>query len=199
MTGTCLISFDSNRYLVMAKRARRAVQARAYADRIVVRRFFGRDRMILDAWYLTILARTPGALRDGAPLQDWELPPALARPRRKLGSGDEAARRFVRVLSAVPTDSLGVVEDTTREALDNGAASYDVILNNLARRGEPPRPPTIVTSEAQMLAHPPIADCARYDLLRDVRAAFCCSSPARWRSSRGASACPTRPAKGGRH
>ncbi|WP_019054871.1 Mu transposase domain-containing protein, partial [Sphingobium xenophagum] len=96
VTGTCLISFDRNRYSVMAKAARRAVQVRAYADRIVVRlddevvaehpRFFGRDRMILDPWhYLPVLAKKPGALRNGAPFQDWDLPPALARLRRKLG------------------------------------------------------------------------------------------------------------------
>ena len=74
VTGTCLISFDRNRYSVMTKAARRAVQVRAYADRIVVRcgdevvaehpRFFGRDRMILDPWhYLPVLAKKPGALR----------------------------------------------------------------------------------------------------------------------------------------
>ena len=182
VTGTCLISFDRNRYSVMAKAARRAVQVRAYADRIVVRlddeviaehaRSFGRDRMILDPWhYLPVLARKPGALRNGAPFQDWELPPALTRLRRKLGSGDDADRRFVRVLSAVLTDGLDAVEEAVREALDSGAASDDVILNILARRREPPRPPTIVTSEALMLMHPPLADCARYDLLRGARAA----------------------------
>ena len=182
VTGTCLISFDRNRYSVMAKAARRAVQVRAYADRIVVRlddeviaehaRSFGRDRMILDPWhYLPVLARKPGALRNGAPFQGWELPPALARLRRQLGPGDDADRRFVRVLSAVLTDGLDAVEEAIREALDSGAASDDVILNILARRREPPRPPTIVTSEALMLAHPPIADCARYDLLRGARAA----------------------------
>ena len=37
VTGTCLISFDRNRYSVMAKAGRRTVQVRAYADRIVVR------------------------------------------------------------------------------------------------------------------------------------------------------------------
>jgi len=182
VTGTCLISFDRNRYSVMAKAARRAVQVRAYADRIVVRlddeviaehpRFFGRDRMILDPWhYLPVLAKKPGALRNGAPFQDWDLPPALARLRRKLGTGDEADRRFVRVLSAVLTDGLEAVEDAIREALAAGAASDDVILNILARRREPPRPLTIATSEALALAHPPTADCARYDLLRGARAA----------------------------
>ena len=56
VSGTCLISFDRNRYSVSARAVRRAVQVRAYADRIIVRcdgqvvadhpRFFGRDRPI---------------------------------------------------------------------------------------------------------------------------------------------------------
>src|SRR3546814_17817133 len=82
------------------------------ADRIVVRcdgeivadhpRCFGRDRTIYDPWhYLPVLVTKPGALRNGAPFQDWALPPALARLRRQLGNGDEADRRFVRLLSAV--------------------------------------------------------------------------------------------------
>jgi hypothetical protein len=37
VSGTCLISFDCDRYSVMAKAVRRTVQIRAYADRIVVR------------------------------------------------------------------------------------------------------------------------------------------------------------------
>jgi transposase len=182
VSGTCLISFDRNRYSVMAKAARRAVQVRAYADRIVVRcagevvaehaRSFGRGRTIYDPWhYLPILARKPGALRNGAPFQDWALPPALTRLRKKLGRGDEADRRFVRVLAAVIDDGLEAVEGAVREALEAGAASDDIILNILARRREPERPPTISTSEALALSTPPVADCARYDLLRGSRAA----------------------------
>jgi transposase len=182
VTGTCLISFDRNRYSVMAKAARRPVQVRAYGDRIIVRcgdavvaehpRHFGRNRTIYDPWhYLPVLARKPGALRNGAPFQGWELPPALARLRRKLGTGDEADRRFVRVLAAVMPDGLDAVEDAIREALEAGAASDEVILNILARRREPPRPPTIVTAEDLVLVHPPVANCARYDSLRDTSAA----------------------------
>jgi hypothetical protein len=50
-------------------------------------------------------------------------------------------------------------------------ASDDVILNILARRREPERPPTISTSPALALSVPPVADCARHDLLRGSRAA----------------------------
>lgn len=182
VTGTCLISFDRNRYSVLSTVARRTVQVRAYADRIVVRcgeevvaehpRYFGRNRTIYDPWhYLPVLARKPGALRNGAPFQDWDLPQALARLRRKLGNDDDADRRFVRVLSAVLTDGLEPVEAAVREALATGTASDDLILNILARRREPPRPLTIITSEDSALRHPPIADCARYDQLRTFDAA----------------------------
>ena len=182
VTGTCLISFDRNRYSVLSTVARRTVQVRAYADRIVVRcgeevvaehpRYFGRNRTIYDPWhYLPVLARKPGALRNGAPFQDWDLPPALARLRRKLGHGDDADRRFVRVLSAVLIDGLDPVEAAVREALATGTASDDLILNILARHREPPRPLTIITSEDSALRHPPIADCARYDQLRTFDAA----------------------------
>ena len=182
VTGTCLISFDRNRYSVAARAVRCAVQVRAYADRIVVRmgddvvaehpRFFGRDQTIYDAWhYLPVLVTKPGALRNGAPFQGWDLPPALARLHRKLGSGDEGDRRFVRVLAAVLSDGLEAVEAAVREALDAGAASDEVILNILSRRREPPRPASIVTLEDMALTHPPVANCARYDSLRDTRAA----------------------------
>ena len=200
VSGTCLISFDRNRYSVAARAVRRAVQVRAYADRIVVRmsdevvaehpRFFGRslprfrrceaslesrrrgDRTIYDPWhYLPVLANKPGALRNGAPFQGWDLPPALARLRRKLGSGDESDRRFVRVLAMVLSDGLEAVEAATRTALDADAVSDDVILNMLARRREPPSPLAIVTPGDLALMHPPVANCTRYDSLRDIRAA----------------------------
>jgi hypothetical protein len=77
------VSFDRNRYSVMAKVARRAVQIRAYADRIVIRcdgevvadhpRSFGRDRTIYDPWrYLPVLAKKPRR-----PAQ-WRAVPGLA-------------------------------------------------------------------------------------------------------------------------
>ena len=88
-------------------------------------------------------------MRNGAPLQGWNLPPALARLRRKLGTGDEADRRFVRVLAAVLTDGRDAV------------ASDEVILNILSRRREPPPVRSLDVVVDLKLNHPPIADCAR--------------------------------------
>jgi len=181
VSGTCLITFDRNKYSVMAQAAAGTVRVRAYADRIVARqgeavvaehaRAFGRDRTIYDPWhYLPVLARKPGALRNGAPFQDWALPPGLTELRGRLGAGDEADRRFVRVLAMVTTDGLEAVEDAVREALE-GAASDDLVINILSRRREPPGAEPIVTGEALALAHAPIADCARYDRLRGAHAA----------------------------
>ena len=50
-----------------------------------MRRCFGRGQTIYDPWhYVPVLARKPGALRNGAPFKDWVLPAALERVRRKL-------------------------------------------------------------------------------------------------------------------
>jgi DNA replication protein DnaC len=45
----------------------------------------GRGETVYDPWhYVPVLARKPGALRNGAPFKDWVLPAALERVRRKL-------------------------------------------------------------------------------------------------------------------
>jgi len=117
-----------------------------------------------------VLVNKPGALRNGAPFQDWNLPAALVGLRRKLGSNDDADRRFVRVLAAVIVDGPDAVERAVREALDTRAASDEVILNIVSRRREPPRPASIVTSDLELM-HPRVANCARYDSLQGLRAA----------------------------
>lgn len=176
-SATCLVSFDRNRYSVAAAAARRPVQVRAYADRIVIRherqivgehvRQFGRDRTIFDPWhYLPVLERKPGALRNGAPFQDWRLPPALERLRRALGRGDKADRAFVAVLACVPREGIEAVTEACTEALAAGTVSADVVLNILARRREPPRPAPVPPPPALTLTTAPAADCARYDRLR---------------------------------
>ena len=46
----------------------------------------GRDPSY-DPWhYVPVLARKPGALRNGAPFKDWLLPASLERVRRKLAA-----------------------------------------------------------------------------------------------------------------
>jgi hypothetical protein len=75
---------------------------------------------------------------------------------------------MVQVLSAVLTDGLTAVEAACAEALAEGVHSADVVLNILARRRDPAPAATILTPEALRLRHAPIADCARYDSLRQA-------------------------------
>jgi len=123
--------------------------------------------VIYDPWhYLPILLRKPGALRNGAPFKDWDLPPAIARVRGKLQQHLDGDRQFVKVLGCVPEHGIGAVEDACGEALAAGIANGDVILAILARRRQPPPVPSITTPAALALKMAPVADCARYDRLR---------------------------------
>jgi len=81
---------------------------------------------------------------------------------------DESADVAPAYVQETVADSVG--QKCSVEA-DAGAASDEVILNILSRRREPPRPASIVTPEDMALMHPPVADCARYDSLRDTHAA----------------------------
>jgi transposase len=149
VSKTCLVRFDNNKYSVAASAVGRPVEVQAYADRIVIRqdgrivaehpRSFGRGETTYDPWhYVPVLARKPGALRNGAPFKDGVLPAAIERIRRRLASTDDGNRQMVDILNAVLTDGLPAVEAACAEALSHGVHSADVVLNILARQRERP-------------------------------------------------------------
>ena len=177
VSKTCLVRFDNNKYSVAASAVGRPVEVHAYADRIVIRqdgqivaehlRSFGRGATLYNPWhYVPVLARKPGALRNGAPFKDWVLPAAMERVRRKLASVADGNRQMVDILAVVLTDGLAAVEAACAEALTHGVHSADVVLNILARQRDPTPPANILTPAALTLRHAPLADCARYDNLR---------------------------------
>ena len=179
VSKTCLVRFDNARYSVASRAVGRPVEVQAYADRIVIRqdgvvvaehvRSFTRGETVYDPWhYVPVLARKPGAWRNGAPFKGWVLPSGLERVRRKLRGSDDGDRQMVDILSAVLTDGLAMVETACTEALDQGTHSADVILNILTRKRDTAPPVTIMTPEALRLRHVPVADCARYDSLRRI-------------------------------
>jgi hypothetical protein len=177
VSKTCTARFDNNKYSVLSNAVGRPVEIQAYADRIVIRqdgavvaehaRSFGRGETIYDPWhYVPVLARKPAALRNGAPFQDWVLPSAMERVRRKLKLAHDGDRQMVAILTAVLSDGLDVVDAACQEGLDQNVSSAAVILNILARRRDPAPAVTILTPDALRLQHEPQADCARYDTLR---------------------------------
>jgi hypothetical protein len=177
VSKTCTVRFDNNKYSVLATAVGRPVEVHAYAERIVIRqdgvvvaehaRAFSRGQTVYDPWhYVPVLARKPGALRNGAPFRDWVLPPAMAAVRRKLKGSDDGDRQMVQILSCVRDDGLQAVEAACREAIDQGVHSAPVVINILARRRDTAPPPLLLTPTALRLTHEPVADCARYDSLR---------------------------------
>lgn len=180
-TKTCLVRYDHNRYSVEARAAGRHLQLRAYADRIAVflngaavadhARSFGRNQTIFNAWhYLPVLARKPGALRNGEPFRDWNLPAGLAEIRERLRGHADGDRQFVSILSAVPEAGLDAVEAACGAALATRLFSADAVLNLLARGREGAPPAPVPTPAELTLGVEPSADCARYDGLRALEA-----------------------------
>lgn len=175
VSKTCLVRFDNNKYSVMASAVGRPVEIRAYADRIELRqdgrmvgehpRNFGRDQTVYDPWhYVPVLARKPGALRNGAPFKDWVLPAGIARVRRKLAGVEDGDRQMVSILGAVLHDGLPAVEAACSQAMREGVCSADVIINTptissgwsrcMARRRSRP-------SSSSRWQAPPVCCCHR--------------------------------------
>ncbi len=139
VSKTCLIRFDNNRYPVDARAVGRPVDIRAYADRLECwqegrivgshTRAFGRGKTIYDPLhYLPVLARKPGALRNGAPFREWDLPAAIRRVQRKLERQPGGDRQMVDILGAILTDGLEAVEAACSEVLSHNVHSFPIRL-----------------------------------------------------------------------
>jgi hypothetical protein len=141
VSKTCLVRFDNNKYSVAASAVGRPVEVQAYADRIAIRqdgrivaqhpRSFGRGETTYDPWhYVPVLARKPGALRNGAPFKDWVLPASIERIPRRLANTDDGNRQMVDILNAVLTDGLPAVETACAEAVSHGVHSADRLTHH---------------------------------------------------------------------
>jgi len=176
VSKTCLVSFDRNRYSVSATAVGRPVQVQAYASKLVIRqdgaivgehdRVFGRDRTIYDPWhYVPVLARKPGAIRNGAPFKEMRLPSAMATVQVRLSGLVDGDRQMVSLLLAAHELGVDAVETACAEALDAGLRSADMILNILSHHRQEIIADPIVAPAHLQLREEPIADCARYDRL----------------------------------
>jgi hypothetical protein len=131
VSPTCLVNFDRNHYSTSSKVAGQSATLRATAGLIrIVKdgevvgehiRQFGQGKTIYDPWhYLGILERKPGALRDGAPFMDWDLPAGIQRIQKRLLSRAGGDREFVEILVAARDHGLEVTDAACLQALSNG-------------------------------------------------------------------------------
>lgn len=173
VSATALVHFQRNRYSVPAEFAHRIVSLRAYPDSIAlvadgaeiarhVRRFERYQTVYEWQHYIPLLARKPGALRNGAPFAG--MPAVFQRLQRQLLRQSGGDRVMALVLSAVPEHGVEAVQAAVELALETGRPSGDHVLNVLARLLAPvraPDPTTVVT--ALTLKEEPRADVQRYD------------------------------------
>ena len=177
VSSTSLIRYDRNHYSVDSKLAGKTATIRASADRIKVvsngrlvadhPRQFSRDKVMYNPWhYLRVLERKPGALRNGAPFQEWDLPNSLARVRSRLSSYQGGDREFVDILLAVQRCGIDIVDQACKKALAEGTVRGEVILNIIARHLDPQPIDTARIPESLSISVEPTSDCSRYDALR---------------------------------
>jgi hypothetical protein len=174
-SSTCLVNFDSNHYSIDSRYANHHVTLRIYAQQIEVYanqnrvashiRLFGKDKTQYDPWhYLSLLERKPGALRNGAPFQQWELPPSINKVQQRLLSRKGGDREMVNLLLAAHQDGIDLLEQACQWMLQQQVISSALILNKLQRLREPPPEPPVKNNVIPLQA-PPHADCARYNEL----------------------------------
>ena len=181
--STCLAQYDSNRYSVPAHYAGCHVSLRAYADRIVIvsnheviadhERRFTKNISYFEPWhYVPLLARKPGALRDGAPFVGWQLPAAMNTIKDLYMDSKGGDRDFVELLMQAQQHGMETVEIACDLAVEQKTIRLPAIINLINQLVEPviePLPDTHCYPQLQVI---PQADCKRYELLyatREVR------------------------------
>ena len=179
VSSTCLIRAHRNRYSVPCEFAGQAVSTRLYPDRVSViagdaivashDRLADRGHVRYD-WqhYIPLVARKPGALRNGAPFADMPKPLNLLRQGLLRHPGGDQV--MAQVLAAVPTAGLDAVLVAVELVIESGALSAEHVLNVLARLNASPLPESVETDLP--LEEAPVANTGRYDSLRSTDAAM---------------------------
>jgi transposase len=176
VSSTCLVRIDRNRYSVPAGYAGKVVSVRSSAEliRIVAEgeviaehaRHFGRDQLICDPWhYLPVLEKKPGALRNGVPFLEWDLPMPIRVVRDRVLKQPKGDRAFVELLLVAREVGLEALAVACELALECGIVTAAVVMNELRRLTAPPRPTEISLPDQLRLQVEPLADCSRYDRL----------------------------------
>ena len=177
VSSTCLVAVDRNRYSVPAAFAGRAVSVRTTATsvRIVAdgaivtehARRYGRDQLICDPWhYLPILERKPGALRNGVPFQQWDLPTPVQLVRDRILKQPKGDRAFVELLMMAREFGMEPLQVACELVLDGNVVTAAVVMNEVRRLIAPSTPIPLLVADMLKLLTEPRADCSRYDSLR---------------------------------
>ena len=174
--STCLVQYDSNRYSVPARYAGCHISLRAYANRIVLvgnqkiiaehKRHFTKNISYFEPWhYVPLLAHKPGALRNGAPFVEWQLPAAMNKIKARYMDTKGGDRDFVELLMLVQEHGMEAVEMACDLAVEQNTLRLPAIINLVNQLVEPVIEPLTQTHTYPQLQVTPQADCKRYEQL----------------------------------
>jgi len=161
---------------VPAKYAGCHVSLRAYADRITLvsgheviaehKRRFTKNISYFEPWhYVPLLVRKPGALRDGAPFMEWQLPVAMNKIKDLYMNTKGGDRDFVELLMQAQQHGMEAVAMACDLAVGQNTLRLPTIINLINQLVEPviePLPHSHCYPQLQVI---PQADCKRYELL----------------------------------
>ena len=136
-------------------------------------RNFEKGRYVLDPLhYLSLLERKPGALRNGRPFLNWELPESVRKVWEALRRYPDWDRQMSAILSTVPRYGMEAVGVACEMALEENTVSQSVILNYLTRLTEEPKAEPILVPGKLRISEEPRSDCRVYDVL--LKGEPCC-------------------------
>ena len=176
--SSSLVPFDGNRYSVPNELAAQPLTLNITAMTIKILagnecvathpRSFAKGKTIYNpTHYLKTLRAKPGALRNGEPFVQWELPKPIQQLQERLLKQPKGDKAMVEVLALIAEygEDLGVV--AAELALDEGLPTVEAVLNIIHRLTEPEIPAFKVRDIP--LSAPPVGNCMRYNsLLKEV-------------------------------
>ena len=136
-------------------------------------RGIGKQGYHFEPWhYVPLLARKPGALRNGAPFKHWSLPPALDTLKQAYLTRDKGDRDFVQLLLLIQQHGRDAVVTACELAIEQKTTQLPAIINLIHRLTETDTQAAIDASPYPDLHNPPIANCQRYDQLRQMTGGY---------------------------
>ena len=143
------VYFEWNHYSVPDEYVNKQVLVKGYAAEVSISyegkelarhpREFGRHKFIYNPiHYLKTLERKPGALRNGVPFKDWQLPEVFEQYRNRLKEHySDSDNYYVKILALLKEWNLEEVSAAIEQSLLIGAIGDSYILSILRNKKEP--------------------------------------------------------------
>jgi hypothetical protein len=117
---------------------------------------------------LSLLERKPGALRNGVPFLEWDLPVAIQLVRDRVLKQPKGDRAYVELLVMARDVGLETLQVACELVLEGNVVTAAVVMNEMRRLVAPAPPAMLNIPDMLRLQREPLADCGRYDHLREV-------------------------------